>query len=98
MIPSLFDELGECRRSVVKSVASPHSGERFLHGTVCSSPLALVLGLFIAATPLCGCDESSNASSRVNGTVHVRAGTGAGAADTVNGGIDVDANAAVTSA
>jgi hypothetical protein len=77
--------------------APSHSGG-FLHGNVCSSPLALVFGLFIAATPLCGCDESSNASSRVNGSVHVRAGTGAGAADTVNGGIDVDANAAVTSA
>jgi hypothetical protein len=78
--------------------ALPHSGGRFLHGNARSSPPARVLALFIAAITLCGCDESSNASSRVNGSVHVLAGTGAGAADTVNGGIDIDANAAVTSA
>jgi cytoskeletal protein CcmA (bactofilin family) len=47
---------------------------------------------------LFGCDESSDASSRVNGSVHVPAGRAAGTADTVNGGIDIDANAAVTSA
>jgi hypothetical protein len=67
-----------------------------LNRNVCSSPLAL--GLFIAVTTLCGCDESSDASSRVNGSVHVPAGRSAAAADTVNGGIDIDANAAVTSA
>jgi DUF4097 and DUF4098 domain-containing protein YvlB len=69
-----------------------------LNWNVCSRPLALVLGLFIAAITLCGYDESSAASSRVNGSVHVPAGGPAGAADTVNGGIDIDANAAVTSA
>jgi cytoskeletal protein CcmA (bactofilin family) len=47
---------------------------------------------------LLGCDESSDASSRVNGSVHVPSGRAAGPADTVNGGIDIDANAAVTSA
>jgi hypothetical protein len=78
--------------------ASPHPGERFLNWNVCSSPLAPVLGLFMAAITLCGCDESSDASSRVNGSVHVPAGRAAGAADTVNGGIDIDANGAVTSA
>jgi predicted acyltransferase (DUF342 family) len=69
-----------------------------LNCNVCSTPLALVLGLFMAAAILCGCDASSDASSRVNGSVHVPAGRTAGAADTVNGGIDIDANAAVTSA
>jgi DUF4097 and DUF4098 domain-containing protein YvlB len=52
----------------------------------------------MAATILCGCDESSDASSRVNGSVHVPAGRAAGAADTVNGGIAIDPGAAVTSA
>ena len=52
----------------------------------------------MAATTLTGCDASSDASSRVNGSVHVPAGRAAGAADTVNGGIDIDADAAVTSA
>jgi DUF4097 and DUF4098 domain-containing protein YvlB len=47
---------------------------------------------------LFGCDESSDASSRVNGSVHVPAGRAAAPADTVNGGIDIDANAAVTAA
>jgi DUF4097 and DUF4098 domain-containing protein YvlB len=56
------------------------------------------VGLLIVTSGLLGCDESSDASSRVNGSVHVPAGRAAGAADTVNGGIDIDANAVVTSA
>lgn len=69
-----------------------------LNLNVRSSPLSLVLGLCIASLPLCGCDEPSDATSRVNGSVHVPVGRAGVAADTVNGGIDIDANAAVTSA
>jgi hypothetical protein len=49
---------------------------------------------------LSGCDESTNgdASSKVNGSVHIMAGKAAGIADTVNGSIEIDANAAVTAA
>jgi hypothetical protein len=61
-------------------------------------PCALLAALAIVTLALVGCDESSDASSRVNGSVHVPAGRAAGGADTVNGGIDIDANAAVTSA
>ncbi len=61
-------------------------------------PFAPLLGFLIVTLTLFGCDETSDASSRVNGSVHIPAGRAAGAADTVNGGIDIDANAAVTSA
>jgi hypothetical protein len=64
----------------------------------CPRRFAPPLGFLIVALALFGCDESSDASSRVNGSVHVPAGRPAGPADTVNGGIDIDANAAVTSA
>jgi hypothetical protein len=60
-----------------------------------SAALALIIAGIIA---FCGCDGSSDASSRVNGSVHVPAGRAAGAADTVNGSIHIDPNAAVTTA
>jgi len=69
-----------------------------MNSSVCRRPFPLLLGLVILATTLSGCDESSDASSRVNGSVHVPAGRAAGPAETVNGGIDIDADAAVTSA
>jgi hypothetical protein len=57
-----------------------------------------LLGLLMTLIALLGCDESSDASSRVNGSVHIPAGRAAGPADTVNGSIDVEQNAAVTTA
>ena len=69
-----------------------------MNSNVCPRPCAPLLGFLIVTMALFGCDESSDASSRVNGSVHVLAGRAAGTADTVNGGIDIDANAAVTSA
>jgi DUF4097 and DUF4098 domain-containing protein YvlB len=69
-----------------------------LDSNVCRRLFAGSLSLLIVTFSLFGCDESSDASSRVNGSVHVPAGRAAGAADTVNGGIDIDANAAVTKA
>jgi DUF4097 and DUF4098 domain-containing protein YvlB len=61
-------------------------------------PCAPWAALLVTTIMLFGCDESGDASSRVNGSVHVPAGRAAGAADTVNGGIDIEADAAVTSA
>ncbi|MHB8477996.1 MAG: DUF4097 family beta strand repeat-containing protein [Steroidobacteraceae bacterium] len=49
---------------------------------------------------LSGCSESDDgdASTKVNGSIHVPAGKEAGAVTTVNGSIHIDDNAAVTSA
>jgi hypothetical protein len=49
---------------------------------------------------LSGCSESDDgdASTKVNGSIHVPAGKEAGAVATVNGSIHIDDNAAVTSA
>lgn len=58
----------------------------------------LAVTALAAAMALGGCDESSDSSSRVNGSVHVPAGRAAAPADTVNGSIHIDPNAAVTSA
>jgi cytoskeletal protein CcmA (bactofilin family) len=69
-----------------------------MNSNACRRPFAPLLGFLIVTLALFGCDESSDASSRVNGSVHVPAGRAAGPADTVNGGIDIDADAAVTSA
>jgi hypothetical protein len=69
-----------------------------MNSNACPRLFAPLLGFLVVTMALFGCDESSDASSRVNGSVHVPAGRAAGAADTVNGGIDIDANAAVTSA
>ena len=69
-----------------------------MNANACPRPCAPLLGILIVTMALFGCDESSDASSRVNGSVHVPAGRAAGTADTVNGGIDIDASAAVTSA
>ena len=69
-----------------------------MNSNACPRPFAPLLGFLVVTLAMFGCDESSDASRRVNGSVHVPAGRAAGAADTVNGGIDIDANAAVTSA
>jgi hypothetical protein len=55
------------------------------------------LALLFALT---GCSDSNDgdASTKVNGSIHVPAGKEAGAVSTVNGAIHVDDNAAVTSA
>src|ERR1035438_1814082 len=49
---------------------------------------------------LSGCSESDDgdASTKINGSIHVPAGKEAGAVTTVNGSIHIDDNAAVTSA
>jgi cytoskeletal protein CcmA (bactofilin family) len=77
---------------------STHPGGEIVNSNACPRPGAPLLGLLIVTMALFGCDESGDASSRVNGSVHVPAGRAAGPADTVNGGIDIDANAAVSSA
>ena len=54
---------------------------------------------FVACLALLpGCDEAAdgNALQKVNGSVHVRAGTAPSGAETVNGNIEIDDNAAVT--
>jgi DUF4097 and DUF4098 domain-containing protein YvlB len=58
-------------------------------------PWFLLLAALAAAA---GCDISTNDTdtSKVNGSVHILAGTALGAAETVNGGIEIDPNAAVT--
>jgi hypothetical protein len=61
-------------------------------------PSMPVMSFIFLAFALLGCDESSDASSQVNGSIHVPAGREAGPANTVNGGIDIDAKGAVTSA
>lgn len=63
-----------------------------------SRPFAPLLSFLILSVALFGCGESSDASSRVNGSIHVPAGRSSGPVDTVNGSIDIDANAAVSSA
>ena len=68
-----------------------------MSSNVCRRRFALLAGLLIS-TALFGRDESSDASSRINGSVHVPAGREAGTADTINGNIDIDANASVTAA
>lgn len=55
------------------------------------------LALLFALTACSGSDDS-DASTKVNGSIHVPAGKEAGAVSTVNGAIHVDDNAAVTSA
>jgi len=68
-----------------------------MNSNVCPRRFAPLLGLLIVTIALFGCDESSDATSRVNGSVHIPAGRAAGSAETVNGSIEIDANAAVTS-
>ena len=63
------------------------------HTKQIASGLALVACLAL----LPGCDEATdgNALQKVNGSVHVLAGTAPSDAETVNGSIDIDANATV---
>lgn len=63
------------------------------HTTQIASGLALVVCLAL----LSGCDEGGdgNGLQKVNGSVHVHAGTAPSDAETVNGSIEIDANAAV---
>jgi hypothetical protein len=58
------------------------------------------LTLIACLTLLAGCDQANEGDSmhKVNGSVHVAAGTAPGNADTVNGGIDIDDKAAVGTA
>jgi hypothetical protein len=63
-----------------------------------TSRMPAALAALVAAMTLCSCGESSDSSSRVNGSVHVPAGRAAGPADTVNGSIHIDPNAAVSGA
>jgi cytoskeletal protein CcmA (bactofilin family) len=61
----------------------------------------LVLAAAIAAAfgSLCACGgPGGDESSRVNGSVHIRAGKAANVAETVNGAVDIDPNATVTGA
>ena len=55
------------------------------------------LALLFAVSGCSGSDDS-DASTKVNGSIHVPAGKEAGAVATVNGSIQIDDNAAVTSA
>jgi DUF4097 and DUF4098 domain-containing protein YvlB len=52
----------------------------------------------LAAVSGCGGSYDGDASTKVNGSIHVPAGKQSGPATTVNGSIEVDDNAAVTSA
>jgi hypothetical protein len=58
------------------------------------------IAVLAACAVLCGCGYSSddNSSKKVNGSVHVAAGTAAEAAETVNGDVRLDDNATVTTA
>jgi DUF4097 and DUF4098 domain-containing protein YvlB len=57
---------------------------------------AIVVAAFVS---LSGCGGSgSDESTRVNGSVHIRAGKAAEVAETVNGGVDIDPSATVTDA
>lgn len=58
----------------------------------------VILFGILGALAACSDRDDSNASQKVNGSVHVLAGQPAAAAETVNGGITVADNAAVTSA
>jgi hypothetical protein len=51
-----------------------------------------------AAAALYGCSNEDGATQKVNGSVHIAAGTPPGPADTVNGNVAVAADAAVTAA
>jgi hypothetical protein len=51
-----------------------------------------------AALSGCGYSTDDNSSKKVNGSVHVAAGTPSGAAETVNGDVRLDDNATVTTA
>jgi hypothetical protein len=55
------------------------------------------VGLLFALSG-CGGSDDSDASNKVNGSIHVPAGKEAGAVSTVNGSIHIDNDAAVTSA
>jgi DUF4097 and DUF4098 domain-containing protein YvlB len=67
-----------------------------LHWPRLALSAALLLGL--AAEGGCEASENNDSTSKVNGSVHVAAGTAASPASTVNGGIEVAADAAVTTA
>jgi DUF4097 and DUF4098 domain-containing protein YvlB len=58
--------------------------------------LELGLALLALSAALCACDEGGTGLSRVNGSVHVAAGTPPDVAESVNGSVHVDANATVT--
>jgi hypothetical protein len=58
----------------------------------------LLLILAAAALGIAGCGNDNGASQKVNGSVHIAAGTPAGPADTVNGNVAVADDAAVTTA
>ena len=74
-------------RQALESVGRP---QRRFH-----SHVALALAGLVAVA---GCSESDNgnASQKVNGSVHIAAGTAPGVAETVNGGVTIDDNATVT--
>ena len=58
----------------------------------------LWFALLAALAAVAGCDISTSDTdtSKVNGSVHILAGTALGVAETVNGGIEIDPTAAVT--
>jgi cytoskeletal protein CcmA (bactofilin family) len=60
----------------------------------------LWFALLASLAAVAGCDISTNGtdSNKVNGSVHILAGTVPGVAETVNGSIEIDPNAAVTAA
>jgi DUF4097 and DUF4098 domain-containing protein YvlB len=64
------------------------------------SQIASGLALLACLTLLPGCDQASKGDSlhKVNGSVHVVAGTAPSDADTVNGNIDIDDSATVSQA
>lgn len=66
---------------------STRPGE-IVNSSACLRQSAPLLVFVIVVMALFGCDESGDASSRVNGSAHIPAGR---AADTVNGSIDIDA-------
>jgi hypothetical protein len=60
------------------------------------APAAAIAAAFVSLSACGGSGEGG--STRVNGSVHIRAGKTASLAETVNGAVDIDADATVTDA
>jgi hypothetical protein len=82
----------ESGRGRLSRVGSGGAGSR-RHGPSSGVAFALI-GVLVVISGCSG--DDSNASQKVNGTVHVAAGTAAAAAETVNGNIEIADDGAVT--
>jgi hypothetical protein len=81
------------RRQRTVRASARHSRGR---GAIGGLRVALV-GLLVTLCS-CGIPSGGDASHKINGSVHVEAGTPPGSAETVNGSVHIDPNAAVTNA